>query len=105
MANCKLCQAPIKFSKQHVSQKSGKMIPLDPITDTPHDCPAWKKQRPYSNGNQSQSQSQSQQRGWRYYPCRKGCGSVIYFDDTRKTEGGKWIPIDKETEEPHDCGR
>ena len=104
MTNCKLCQAPIKFSKQHVSQRSGRMIPLDPLTELLHDCPVWNKERAY-NPSSTQSQPQQRGQGWRYYPCRKGCGSMIYFDDTQKTEGGKWIPIDKQTEQPHDCGR
>jgi hypothetical protein len=100
--NCRLCQAPIKFSKQHISQRSGKMIPLDPLTEAPHDCPVWKRERAFNPNN---NQSRPHQSGWKYYQCRRGCGSMIYFDDTQKTEGGKWIPIDKETEEPHDCGR
>ena len=33
----------------------------------------------------------------------KRCGATIRWDPSRKTEKGKWIPIDDETGEPHDC--
>lgn len=35
-------------------------------------------------------------------PCRR-CKRAIYWDPERKTESGKWVPIDEETDEPHDC--
>ena len=36
-------------------------------------------------------------------PLCKRCGVGIYWDPARKTESGKWVPIDEETDEPHDC--
>jgi hypothetical protein len=36
-------------------------------------------------------------------PHCKRCGAGIYWDPARKTESGKWVPIDEETDEPHDC--
>lgn len=33
----------------------------------------------------------------------KLCGASIYWDSSRRTENGKWIPIDKESGESHDC--
>ena len=33
----------------------------------------------------------------------KRCGAPMYWDSSRRTENGKWIPIDRETGEPHDC--
>jgi hypothetical protein len=82
------------------------MIPLDPLTETAHDCPVWKRERAFNpNNSNSNNQSRPQQSGPKYYPCRRGCGSQIYFDEQQKTESGKWIPIDKETGQPHDCGR
>jgi hypothetical protein len=33
----------------------------------------------------------------------KRCGASIYWDPERKSESGKWVPIDEETDEPHDC--
>ena len=36
-------------------------------------------------------------------PKCKRCGASIYWDSSRRTENGKWIPIDEETGEPHDC--
>jgi hypothetical protein len=38
------CQNPIKFDDKHVSQKTGKKIPLDVETNEPHDCPARREQ-------------------------------------------------------------
>jgi hypothetical protein len=98
MLNCKLCNAPIKFSKQYVSERSGRMIPLDPSTGMPHDCPVWNEQKAYTPQSREQPQ-----RSIRYYSCRNGCGSMIYFNEQQKTDTGKWIPIEKDTDEPHDC--
>ena len=36
-------------------------------------------------------------------PCIKGCGAKIYFDEDYKSESGKFIPLDAETREPHQC--
>ena len=36
-------------------------------------------------------------------PCFKGCGGKIYFDEEYKSESGKFIPLDAETREPHQC--
>ena len=36
-------------------------------------------------------------------PCIKGCGANIYFDEDYKSENGKFIPIDADTREPHQC--
>jgi DEAD/DEAH box helicase domain-containing protein len=36
-------------------------------------------------------------------PCFKGCGGKIYFDDDYKSENGKFIPLDVDTREPHQC--
>jgi hypothetical protein len=41
---CRQCQNPIKFDDKHVSQKTGKKIPLDVETNEPHDCPARREQ-------------------------------------------------------------
>ena len=35
--------------------------------------------------------------------CSKGCGAEIYWDAAFKTDNGKFIPIDAETEMPHTC--
>lgn len=37
------------------------------------------------------------------YQCRNGCGTEIYFDNNRKSESGKAIPLEKETGNPHNC--
>ena len=36
-------------------------------------------------------------------PCFKGCGGQIYFDEEYKSENDKFIPLDVETREPHQC--
>jgi hypothetical protein len=89
---CNLCDEAIRFDGDHISERTGKKIPLDLDTDEPHDCPAWRSQ---------QEQRRRTQR--RYYSCRKGCGQFIYFDANNKSQNGKWIPFDKETNEPHQC--
>ncbi len=38
-------------------------------------------------------------------PCSKGCGSEIYWDELFRTDGGKFIPIDSQTDEPHQCNK
>jgi hypothetical protein len=99
--SCRLCGQPIKFSDKHVSQKTGKKIPLDVDTEEPHDCPARRDQplQQQQQGQQLQQQPQQQRR----YLCNKGCGQEIYFDANSKSQSGKFIPLDKETGEPHQC--
>jgi hypothetical protein len=79
-----MCNLEITFSDWHVSP-TGKKIPLDAITESPHRCSIWKQQHR------------------RYYPCRNDCGAEIYFDDSLKSRNGKWVPIDRETGDPHRC--
>jgi hypothetical protein len=90
---CKLCQQPITFDSKHIGHVTGRKIPLDVDTGEPHNCPARK--------GITQQQQQPQQR--RYLPCSKGCGHEIYFDVNSKTSTGKWIPLDKQTRQPHEC--
>jgi hypothetical protein len=92
---CRLCGQPITFDNKHISQRTGKKIPLDPGTDEPHDCPVRRDQP------QQQLLQEPQQR--RYLQCNKGCGNEIYFDTNNKSQSGKYIPLDKETGEPHQC--
>ena len=35
--------------------------------------------------------------------CFKGCGAEIYWDESFKSDSGKFIPIDSRTDEPHQC--
>jgi hypothetical protein len=93
--SCRQCGQPIIFDDKHVSQRTGKKIPLDPGTNEPHDCPVRRDQL------QQQQQGQSQQR--RYLQCNKGCGHEIYFDANNKSQSGKWVPLDKDTGLPHQC--
>jgi hypothetical protein len=80
--SCRQCGQPITFDNKHISQKTGKKIPLDVDTNEPHDCPVRREQQ------QTQLPPQSQQR--RYLQCNK-------------IENGKWIPLYKQTGLPHQC--
>src|SRR5918999_1400620 len=86
MTSCRLCGQTIRWDSGYVSEVSGKMIPLDedPDTSRPHRCEEWKAQNR------------------RYYDCRN-CGSQIYFDESQKSNNGKFIPLDKQTGQPHEC--
>ena len=101
---CRQCNQPITFDNKHISQKTGKKIPLDPGTNEPHDCPV---RRDHLKQSQQEQQSyqhqQTQQSQIRYHQCNKGCGQEIYFDANSKSQSGKWIPLDKDTGLPHQC--
>jgi hypothetical protein len=43
---CNRCQKPITFDSKHVSQRTGKKIPLDVDTKEPHDCKALECSKP-----------------------------------------------------------
>ena len=91
---CRQCNQPITFDNKHISQITGKKIPLDIQTNEPHDCPVRRDQP------QQQRQQSYQQQERRYLQCNKGCGQEIYFDANSKSQSGKWIPIDKDTGQP-----
>jgi hypothetical protein len=99
--SCRLCGVPIKFDDKWVSERTSKKIPLDPGTNEPHDCLV-RRDHLKQQGQQSYQQTQQSQR--RYHQCRKGCGQEIYFDaNNGKSQSGKWIPLSKDTGEPHQC--
>jgi hypothetical protein len=98
---CRLCSQPITFDNKHISQRTGKKIPLDPGTNEPHDCPV-RRDHLKQQGQQSEQQPQIQQQR-RYLKCNKGCGQEIYFDANNKSQSGKFIPLDKDTGLPHQC--
>ena len=75
---CNLCDEPIKFDDEHVSERTGKKIPLDLDTDEPHECEVWRWQ---------QEERHKSQR--KYYSCSKGCDQEIYFDANNKSQSGK----------------
>jgi hypothetical protein len=96
---CRLCGQPITFDNKHISQRTGKKIPLDPGTNEPHDCPIRRDQPQQSQ----QGQQPLQQTQRRYHQCNKGCGQEIYFDASNKSQSGKWIPLEKQTGLPQQC--
>ena len=59
---CRQCGQPITFDDKHISQRTGKKIPLDVETNEPHDCPAHRQQ------TQLVQQPQQQRR---YHRCNK----------------------------------
>jgi hypothetical protein len=95
---CSLCNKPITFDNKHISQRTGKKIPLDIETNEPHDCPVRRDQP-----KPQQEQQQQPQERKRYLQCNKGCGQEIYFDANNKSQSGKFIPLDKDTGLPHQC--
>jgi hypothetical protein len=105
--SCRLCGEPIKFDDKHISERTGKKIPLDVDTEEPHDCTVWKNSLQQEQRRQQQLQQQGQQqqqeKQMRYYRCSKGCGQLIYFDPNQRTNTWKWIPLSKDTGQPHQC--
>jgi hypothetical protein len=99
---CRQCGQPITFDNKHISQRTGKKIPLDVEINEPYDCPV-RRDQPQQQGQQSQQQLYQQPQQRRYLQCNKGCGQEIYFEANNKTQSGKWIPIDKDTGQPHQC--
>jgi hypothetical protein len=87
MLTCKFCDESIIFDDYHVSQKSGKKIPLDPDNYKPHRCEeslnAWRKEHPLI--------------------CQYCHDVQIYFNDSVVSSNGKRIPIEVDTDEPHNC--
>jgi hypothetical protein len=99
---CRQCNQPITSDNKHISQRTGKKIPLDIETNEPHDCPV-RRDQPQQGQQQGQQSEQPQQQQRRYYQCNKGCGQEIYFDANSKSQSGKWIPLSKDTGLPHQC--
>jgi hypothetical protein len=99
--SCRQCGKPIKFDDKHISQRSGKKIPLDVDTQEAHNCPMWRNVQDQQQSQQQPQHPQQTQR--RYYQCNKGCGQEIYFDVNSKTQSGKWIPLSKDTGLPDQC--
>jgi hypothetical protein len=98
---CRQCNQPITFDNKHISQRTGKKIPLDVETNEPHDCPVRRDQPQTQQTQQGQQQQPQEQR--RYLQCNKGCGQEIYFDANNKSQSGKYMPLDKDTGMPHQC--
>ncbi|MFL6370364.1 MAG: hypothetical protein ACJ72F_05985 [Nitrososphaeraceae archaeon] len=85
---CRLCGSPIKFNDKHISQKTGKKIPLDVETNERHDCPAGRdqQQQKASQSMLPEELTERQQQQRRHHQCNKGCGQEIYFDPNNKTQ-------------------
>ena len=87
MLTCKFCEQSITIDYEHISQKSGKKIPLDPNSKEPHHCEksfnAWCKDHPLI--------------------CRYCHETKIYFDDNVRSDNGKRIPLEQDSGEAHNC--
>ena len=59
--SCNLCGQPITFDNKHISQRTGKKIPLDVETNEPHDYPVRRDQPQQQGQQQQQGQSRSSQ--------------------------------------------
>jgi len=111
--NCRLCNQEIVFDGVQRSERTGKQIPLDPTTKQPHNCPNYE---PYvstgtvtvtaaaktSSGNPSSTATTTTVQEIKYIKC-KSCNNDIYFDEKQKSESGKFIPISRLTNQPHQC--
>jgi hypothetical protein len=64
---CRQCNQPITFDNKHISQRTGKKIPLDIETNEPHDCPI-RRDQPQTQQGQVQQPQQMQRR---YLQCNK----------------------------------
>jgi hypothetical protein len=93
---CRLCNQEIVFDGIQRSQRTGKQIPLDPSTKKPHSCPNYQQQK------QTTIITATTAAEIKYIKC-KLCNNDIYFDDKQKTESGKFIPISRLTNQPHQC--
>jgi len=80
---CFKCNDPIIFLDNVISERSGKLIPLDESTHEIHKCP--------------NSDFLSQVLECRY------CNENITFDNEHISKKGKKVPLDPETMEPHRC--
>jgi hypothetical protein len=56
------------------------------------------------------SQTAAEQTSRKFYPCRRGCGTQITFDNRHKTDAGKFIPLEQKNDsvgqtklEAHNC--
>jgi len=81
---CRQRGHPIKYDKKHISQRTGKKIPLDVETNEPHGCQTRRDQQREEETFAEQQQPQTQQK--RYFQCNKGCGQEIYFDASNKSQ-------------------
>jgi hypothetical protein len=97
---CRQCGQPITFDNKHISQRTGKKIPLE--VETNDCCPARKDQQ-FGKETFPEQQQQQQIQQKRYFQCNKGYGQEIYVDANNNSQSGKWIPLSKDTGLPHQC--
>jgi hypothetical protein len=105
--HCRLCNAEIIFDGIQRSQRTGKQIPLDPTTKQPHNCPNYQKQTTLADTNTTTAAATTitattSSNEPRYVKC-KMCNNDIYFEEGRKSDSGKLIPIARLTNKRHQC--
>jgi len=82
---CYTCKKDIIFDKNIVSEKSGRMIPLDPETKKPHECPVEIK----TDENQTELSKQNEEK-------LKKNGHAVETEKGKETHQG--FPISEKSE-------
>jgi hypothetical protein len=98
-AHCRLCNQEIIFDGIQRSKRTGKQIPLDTATHKPHDCPNYEPSYTTTTTTTAVATATAE---IKYIKC-KVCNNDIYFDDKQKSDTGKFIPISRLTNQPHQC--
>jgi hypothetical protein len=84
---------------KNIEVRTGKMIPLDPNSIDAagnlqaHNCPQYRLEDTTTTMTTT---------ALRYLKC-KSCNYDIYFDEKQKSDSGKFIPISRLTNKPHQC--
>jgi hypothetical protein len=132
MISCFRCNDPITFKENVVSERSGKLIPLNEDLSY-HDCPnsdfvAQVLECKYCHSEISFSNQVISPKGRKIpvnvgtlqkHECKEGkeawknnskgtlncrlCGEAIYFSDSNMSESGKRIPMEVLTRNNHNC--
>jgi hypothetical protein len=97
--HCRKCNQEIVFSEDYRSERRGKMIPMNPDSvaaghPETHDCPQYRLEDTTTTMTTAAAP--------RYLKC-KSCNYDIYFDEKQKSDSGKFIPISRLTNKPHQC--
>jgi hypothetical protein len=79
---CRQCNQPITFDNKHISQRTGKKIPLDVETNEPHDCPV-RRDQPQTQQTQQGHNSNHKNKGAIYNVTKAADRRSILMQITR----------------------
>jgi hypothetical protein len=103
--HCRKCNQVIVFDEEYKSERTGKMIPLDVVEDAtggrnlePHNCPQYRLE----DTTMTMTTTTTTAAPTLYLKC-KSCNYDIHFDENLKSDSGKFIPISRLTNKPHQC--